>query len=303
MKRALWGFILAGTWLSTVPAMAAVFTSDSTAGGVVLREGFGARALGMGSAFTSVADDAACLNWNPAGLIRNPGTQVEASHLTGFDASDYDQLAYTQNFGTIGLGAGVSSLRGGMMSLDHPDGTVSNVQSENDVVGLLGLGVNIRENLAFGVNVKFLQSTLAETNTARSVMTDMGILLDLKGGYMAGFSLQNFGYNLKFQDGSDPLPVVATVGFSYRLELLRGINGLFAGDLIKASDAQTTYHFGAEYEFGRIFFLRVGVKLGEDLGGSTAGFGFKWENFAVNYGWADMGSFNALQKVSLDVHW
>lgn len=310
MKRAFWGILWAGAWLAALPANAAVFASDATAGGVVLREGFGARALGMGSAFTAVADDAACLSWNPAALIRNPGTNAEASHLTGFDGSAYDQLAYTQNFGAIGLGAGVSSLRCGMMSLDHPDGTVSSVQSENDLVGVLGLGVNIRENLAFGMNVKFLQSTLAETDTARSVMTDMGILLDLKSGYTAGFSLQNFGSDLKYQQTGDPLPALATIGLSYRLTLLPGLNALFAGDIVQANDAQTAYHFGAEYafsgapdEFSRCFFLRLGYKLGEDLAGSTVGFGFKWEDFSLNYAWGAMGSFEALQKISLDVHW
>jgi hypothetical protein len=303
MKRAAWGALLACAWLAAAPAMASVFASDSTAGGIVLREGFGARAMGMGSAFTAVADDAACLDWNPAGLIRNPGTNVEASHLEGFDNSAYDQLAYTQNLGVIGLGAGLTNLRGGMMSLDHPDGTASNVQSENDLLALVGLGVNIRENLTFGMNVKFLQSTLAETDTAESIMTDMGIMLDLKNGYLAGFSLQNFGADLKYQQVADPLPGVATIGFSYHLEFTPGITGLFAGDIVKASDAQTAFHFGAEYSFARFFFLRVGVKLGEDLGSSTAGFGFKWENFSMDYAWADMGSFSGLQKVSLDVHW
>jgi hypothetical protein len=285
------------------PAAAANFSSDASAGGLLVREGFGARALGMGSAFTAVADDASCLSWNPAGMIRQSGSHLEAGHLDGFAQSAYDQLVYTQNLGFIAVGAGVSNLRGGLMRLDQPDGTVRDVQSENDFLGNLGLGVNITEIITFGLNVKYLQSTLAETDTARSVLTDMGIMLDLHGGYLAGFTLQNFGAGLKFQDAADPLPVTATIGLSHRLQLFPNINAVFAGDLVKSSDQQTVYHFGAEYEFAKIFFLRLGYKLGEDLGGSTAGFGVKWENFAVNYGWATLGSFGGQQKVSLDVAW
>jgi long-subunit fatty acid transport protein len=41
--------------------------------------GSGARALGMGGAFTGVADDASALTWNPAGLIQVDKTQASAA--------------------------------------------------------------------------------------------------------------------------------------------------------------------------------------------------------------------------------
>ena len=37
-----------------------------------LSHGVGARALGMGSSFVSVADDATAAYWNPAGLVQIP---------------------------------------------------------------------------------------------------------------------------------------------------------------------------------------------------------------------------------------
>lgn len=44
----------------------------ATASGI-LTEGFGARALGMGGAFTAVADDPTAVYWNPAGLAQQTG--------------------------------------------------------------------------------------------------------------------------------------------------------------------------------------------------------------------------------------
>src|SRR5690348_7970639 len=38
--------------------------------------GFGARAIGMGGAYTAVADDIDALWWNPGGLVRMRDTQV-----------------------------------------------------------------------------------------------------------------------------------------------------------------------------------------------------------------------------------
>ena len=37
-----------------------------------LSHGVGARALGMGSSFVSIADDATAAYWNPAGLVQIP---------------------------------------------------------------------------------------------------------------------------------------------------------------------------------------------------------------------------------------
>lgn len=46
--------------------------------------GSGARAVGMGSAFIAVADDATAASWNPAGLIQldRPEMSIAGEHLT-----------------------------------------------------------------------------------------------------------------------------------------------------------------------------------------------------------------------------
>src|SRR3954470_5013694 len=60
--------------------------------------GMGARALGMGEAFTAIADDISAIWWNPAGLIHMPHNEVTwmggdrvmtAYPYTGFFAASY----------------------------------------------------------------------------------------------------------------------------------------------------------------------------------------------------------------------
>lgn len=53
----------------------------------------GPRAIGMGGAFTSIADDASALFWNPAGLARIGHQEISASHAELFGAGIQDNLA------------------------------------------------------------------------------------------------------------------------------------------------------------------------------------------------------------------
>ena len=47
-----------------------VFAEEGSHAAEFLSHGVGARALGMGSSFVSVADDATAAYWNPAGLVQ-----------------------------------------------------------------------------------------------------------------------------------------------------------------------------------------------------------------------------------------
>ncbi len=65
--------------------------------GAFMADGGGARAMGMGSAFVAVADDASAAFWNPAGLLNAPTRQVIAMHSERFgDLIDRDYVSYVQ---------------------------------------------------------------------------------------------------------------------------------------------------------------------------------------------------------------
>jgi hypothetical protein len=65
--------------------------------GSFMADGGGARALGLGSAFVAVADDASAAFWNPAGLLNVPHRQVLAMHSERFgNLVDRDYASYVQ---------------------------------------------------------------------------------------------------------------------------------------------------------------------------------------------------------------
>lgn len=69
--------------------------------------GAGARSLGMGGAFSAVADDGSAIYWNPAGIAQIRNSEISAMHAFLYSGlAAYDNLSYCQplpNGVTIGL--------------------------------------------------------------------------------------------------------------------------------------------------------------------------------------------------------
>ena len=78
----------------TVAAAAALACALAPAAGATpsYQVPIGARAIGMGGAFTSLADDATALFWNPAGLARIGHQEVAASHANLFKSGVRDNV-------------------------------------------------------------------------------------------------------------------------------------------------------------------------------------------------------------------
>lgn len=73
--------------------------------GEFLKLPVGARALGMGSAFIALADDATAVYWNPAGLVFATQRQVWAEHAEQFgNLVNHDFLAFEQPLAETGSG-------------------------------------------------------------------------------------------------------------------------------------------------------------------------------------------------------
>jgi hypothetical protein len=89
MKRIT--FICLAILLSSVPAFAGRYAGD------FMMIGSGARALGMGGAFSALADDGSAIYWNSGGLSQIRESEVSAMHAFLYgDLASYDFLTYVQ---------------------------------------------------------------------------------------------------------------------------------------------------------------------------------------------------------------
>ncbi len=106
--------------------------------GAFMENGGGARALGMGGAFTAVADDPSTTFWNPAGLASMEDREILLMHSERFgDLIDRDFIAYSQPvnwsiFGGSSAGIGVSVIRLGVDDIPFTDHLTGLLDDDGD---------------------------------------------------------------------------------------------------------------------------------------------------------------------------
>jgi hypothetical protein len=209
--------ILAAVFTLTlaVPALATKYA------GSFMETGGGARALGMGGAFTAVADDPSATFWNPAGLATVSDTEVMLMHSERFgDLIDRDFVSYIQpvNWALLGgdqSGVGISVIRLGVDDIPFTEHLTEQLDTDNDgivddteILGILDLQDEIRyksdselalllsygENLGkwrVGANLKFIRQSIGQYSS-------LGVGMDL--GVIRPGIWRNLDLGVKFQD-------------------------------------------------------------------------------------------------------
>jgi len=208
--------------------------------------GSGARAIGMGNAFTGVADDANALAYNPAGLGTIWGWQGSAMGgvlhpglYTGQIISDaYGSFVYPlEGIATFGLSVHDYSVGG-----DYGEDTF-----------ILGLGRELMEGFSIGLNAKGLlrrvgedyQDVLNISGTKFAPSLDVGLMYtifevgagDLSIGVCAQDVIQP---KINFTEETETVPLAARVGLGYMTESLTG-----AAD-VAYRDGNIKAHLGLE---------------------------------------------------------
>jgi hypothetical protein len=184
-----------------------------------LDDGWGARPIGMGGAFTAIADDANAPLYNPAGLV-----QVQSNELTAMYSVLYSGLTlYSGNDTTGGdtVHLGQNYLAYVSKPIDHigsfgvtwANFNVSHLYREDTVAlsyarTLGDLIPALENNLSLGLNLKYLRhsytldsltntdSVFAGGSSASAMTLDAGALYKFDQGFLDGLRLGVAGKNL-----------------------------------------------------------------------------------------------------------
>ncbi len=295
----------------------------------------GPKAVGMGGAFTAMANDATSLFYNPGGISRSLHSQAMFSHTNWLVGSKFTWFGITYKLNENNA-IGVS-----LTQLDYGEEEVTTIYDENtgefwnasDIAATLAYARNLSERFSIGGSFKYIQEKIwHEKATAFAV--DVGLLFITEFNDMKlGMSISNFGSDMQMS-GRDlleridldeevtghnetivgnlktdvwPLPLFFRVGLAMDVLKIRNNRFTVALDAVRPSDNTETINIGSELAIMEMFFLRGGYKSlfrDDSEEGLTLGVGFNVQSgnavtIQVDYAYADFGLFEEIQMLSI----
>lgn len=270
----------------------------------------GARQVGMGEAFTGLADDVYALDYNVAGLsFRNFNAEAFEGTELAFYRNEW-LLDTNQNF--VGLSGSKDKHSMGLSFTYFDEGTVDERLNSGelsgrtlktyDIIAKAGYSYKLFRFLSLGIGGQYIYSDLAEVETSSSYSGNAGIMgtMNLFGNneLRIGASVNNIGTKVKFKEREFDQAITYQAGASYNLPLEDAFNLIVSGDAIMASDNDIQYRAGSELylllfsPFNLVF--RGGYKGNFDLEDMTFGGGVNYNpenrpfNLQVDYAYTPL---------------
>ena len=262
-----------------------------------LRLGAGARSIGLGGAFTAIADDATATVWNPAGL----GSAADLSLNFSTQQLDLDRshnfIALTKALGSAGS-IGLAVTNAGVSGIQQYDANEryggefdysANAYSLSYGVGLGSFSIGLTGRMLadnFGAEGVESQSGFGGVDVGL-----MGHALHIDVGeekvptFHYGIAAKYLGASL----GEDTVPMVINLGLAYNLYMGNVVT--FAADieqeLVNLDQSATSLKLGAEYTIltykSTALAIRGGIRASRDVQNLFGGFGVNIGGLQIDY--------------------
>ncbi len=241
-----------------------------------LKLGAGARATGMGTAFTALSDDASGVFYNPAGIVRVTSLQLVAeTYLLSFTRnmnfiSTCKPFIVAGKVYSVGL-SWVNFSAGGDIEKRYTNSADPLEKiSDNTHIFTLTTATYISNTLYVGAAIK-ANLQLIDKSKAAGVGFDIGAILNITDGLYVGVSGMNLGSSLAWDDeaSTESVPPVINAGVAWKLADLLGVAKLdvtMAFDYMYNTSGFYRLKPGVELGANGFFFLRAGYNEGLTIG-------------------------------------
>jgi hypothetical protein len=270
----------------------------------VFARGFGSKAAAMGNSFTSIADDASAVFWNPAGTGWMARKTLTVSLTDAyFSDVEYSSISYVQpmhGFGALGL----SLTRWSVDNIEKRDENnllVEDGLTDRQMELIASFSTRPIQSVTAAIGFK-LDSQMLDDQEALGMGLDLGLLYRLTASSGPGSPCLSTGVNvrnliepvLRLRDDQTTFPTRAILSASYS-----GGPSRYLDNWTMAFDLNASQELPAYANYGLEATIRpVNLRLGSEDGRLTAGFGTIWEGLSFDYAYTDE-DFGRLHTFSL----
>jgi len=172
----------------------------------------GARAIAMGSAYSSISGDPFSAYYNPAGIAGMDKLNIGLMHAVYFQDISYEYGVFTFPIRELGvIGVSVQYLSVSELAEIDKTGVLTGDSFKPNDMALSAIYAKQLGLIDFGVSVKYIKSQIR--NSASTFAGDIGLQTKV-GKYALGLSVLNIGKGLKFHNEESSLPTTVRTGVS-----------------------------------------------------------------------------------------
>ncbi len=258
--------------------------------------GAGARALGMGGSFVSLADDASTIYYNPAGLPNLNYQEFSFMHIELFEGTTYNYASWVFPDSKLG-GFGIGLFRIGTDDIERKDGWLSGGffgYSHSQI--MLSYGQTIGNDFSFGGSFKIVNQTL-DTLSDYGLGFDAGVSLGITDYISSGLIVRNIiPAELELASVSESAPMTIAGGLGLKNIALSHMT-IFnsAVELEKTENRSIKVHAGGELLFNQVYAIRGGY----DKDNMSFGAGLNLKRLKIDYAYKIMDNINDSHRFSL----
>ena len=244
--------------------------------------GSGARSLGLGGAFTAVADDASSTIWNPAGLPAVDDLTITLSSARMSLDRRHSFIGLIKSVGNGGLGLSVINAGVDGITSYNSRGDRTGTFNHTSNAFALSYGHDLGA-ISLGASARMYADSFGDhSSTSGFAGADVGLLGHNKAStFSYGIAARNLGSAI----GDNQVPVKIAGGLAYRV--LKKHVATFSVDveheIVDLPESPTSLRLGAEYLIANTFAIRGGSKVNPDRRQLFAGFGVNVGGLQLDY--------------------
>jgi hypothetical protein len=276
---------------------------------------YSAKAMSMAQAMTGMNATIDGLQFNPAALLNVNGVNVNTtfcSYLVDTNGGAFHLLVPNSEYVTFGMQ--LHYLNFGQM--DRTEITQNNEYldmgetfgASNIIFGLTAARY-INASIDLGFSLKYIYDKI-DSYSASAIVIDAGMIHHpFNEKIKVGVAVRNLGTQVQYYTKDkykEKLPFTFAAGLSYQIKP----SVLCAFDISKPTGPDLIARFGLDYKIHPMLNLRAGYSNNSSnwktggkwdwSSGLTCGMGFRWKDYALDYGLASYGNLGFINQVSLN---